>query len=147
MEIVTLKELNIRLKALQHKIDNASATLPTLGNIAQNTIEESFDNQASPFKEKWIPNKPSTLRFKKGNKTLIDSGALCVSFTQRITGKSVQIGTNKQYARIHNFGGKAGRNKKVNIPERPFIPVKQNGEVAKDFAQKIENFLKKYILS
>ena len=113
MEIVTLKELNIRLKALQHKIDNASATLPTLGNIAQNTIEESFHNQASPFKEKWIPNKPSTLRFKKGNKTLIDSGALCVFLPKESQEKVCKLAQTNNTLESITLGAKQGAIKRL----------------------------------
>jgi phage virion morphogenesis protein len=38
-----------------------------------------------------------------------------------ITANSILIGTNMDYAAIHQFGGKAGRDKKVSIPARPYL--------------------------
>lgn len=43
---------------------------------------------------------------------------------------SVIIGSDKTYAAIHQFGGKAGRNRKVRIPARPYIPVDADGNLA-----------------
>ena len=34
-----------------------------------------------------------------------------------------------RYAAIHQFGGKAGRGRKVTIPARPFLPVKSDGSI------------------
>jgi len=33
------------------------------------------------------------------------------------------VRTNKSYAAIHQFGGDAGRNKKVKIPARPYLKL------------------------
>ena len=33
------------------------------------------------------------------------------------------VGTNMEYAAIHNFGGMAGRNRKVRIPQREFMTL------------------------
>ncbi len=40
------------------------------------------------------------------------------------------IGSPKKYAAIHQFGGMAGRGKKVRIPARPFIPVDKDGNLS-----------------
>ena len=37
----------------------------------------------------------------------------------------MHIGTNVVYSAIHQFGGKAGRGKKVSIPARPFILLQE----------------------
>ncbi|WP_301386641.1 phage virion morphogenesis protein [uncultured Bilophila sp.] len=39
----------------------------------------------------------------------------------------VTIGSPLKYAAIHQFGGMAGRNRKVRIPKRQFIPIDENG--------------------
>ena len=36
---------------------------------------------------------------------------------------SVEVGVSPVYSAIHNFGGKAGVNKSVDIPARPFLVV------------------------
>jgi len=72
-------------------------------------------------------------RFKKGvedrfknRKTLIKSGVLMGSITYNASSSGVTIGpgaASHKYAAIHQFGGKAGRGHKVNIPARPFLVV------------------------
>ena len=60
---------------------------------------------------------------RQNGQTLLDTGLLRKSITYKHDGVSVNIGTNKKYARIHQFGGKAGRGKKVTIPARPYIGI------------------------
>ena len=147
-----MAHITINIEELQEKLSKASAALadktPLLRRIAntlQNVTEESFDKQASPFGEKWNDTAPSTKTKKRGNKVLIKSGLLSQSFTQKVTGSSAQVGTNKEYAAIHQFGGKAGRGKKVNIPARPFMPIKQNGEIPKDLGDRLEREVVDYL--
>lgn len=66
----------------------------------------------------------------KGGKTLQDTGSLRDSIDYATTPDSVMVGsnpdkmgTNKVYAAIHQFGGKAGRGRKVTIPARPFVGI------------------------
>lgn len=54
---------------------------------------------------------------------LVRSGRLRNSINYKITGGTLQVGTNVKYAAIHHFGGMAGKNKKVSIPSRPFLVV------------------------
>jgi phage virion morphogenesis protein len=46
---------------------------------------------------------------------------------------SVIYGSNVEYARIHQLGGQAGRNKSANIPARPYMGV------TKDFDRRVLN--------
>lgn len=52
---------------------------------------------------------------------LIDTGALRSSVVTEIAGKAVYVFTNIIYAAIHEFGGMAGRGRKVRIPARPYF--------------------------
>ena len=36
--------------------------MQTLGNILQNKIEDSFENESSPFGQKWQALNPSTIK-------------------------------------------------------------------------------------
>ncbi|WP_297578735.1 phage virion morphogenesis protein [uncultured Helicobacter sp.] len=143
--ILSIEELQDKLERLSKALENKTPLLRRIANTMQNTIEESFDKQASPFGEKWKPNAPKTLQKKRGNKILIQSGLLSQSFTQKVTGNSAQVGTNKQYAAIHQFGGKAGRNKRVTIPARPFMPINKNGEIPKDLGERLEGEVVDYL--
>ena len=148
---LSIEELQGKLERLSKALENKTPLLRRIANTLQNVTEESFDKQASPFGEKWKPNAPKTLQKKRGNKILIQSGLLSQSFTQKVTGTSAQVGTNKEYAAIHQFGGKAGRNRKVIIPARPFMPINKNGEIPKDLGERLENevvdYLKKVLKS
>ena len=143
--IISIKELQGLLERLSKALENKTPLLRRVANTLQNGTEESFDKQASPFGEKWKPNAPKTLQKKRGNKILIQSGLLSQSFTQKVTGSSAQVGTNKSYAAIHQFGGKAVRGKKVSIPARPFMPIKSNGEIPKDLGERLENEVVDYL--
>lgn len=142
---LSIEELQGKLERLSKALENKTPLLRRIANTLQNVTEESFDKQASPFGEKWKPNAPKTLQKKRGNKILIQSGLLSQSFTQKVTGSSAQVGTNKEYAAIHQFGGKAGRNKRVTIPARPFMPIKNNGEIPKDLGERLENEVVDYL--
>lgn len=61
---------------------------------------------------------------------LQDTGALRSSIRAHSDRDSVTIGSVLEYAAIHQFGGMAGRGKKVRIPARPFIPVDADGKLA-----------------
>ena len=48
-------------------------------------------------------------------------GELASSITSCYDYESAIVGSNKVYAAIHQFGGNAGRDKKVQIPARPYL--------------------------
>lgn len=45
------------------------------------------------------------------------------TLTHVVQGNSVVIGVNAPWAAIHQFGGMAGRGRKVHIPARPFLGI------------------------
>lgn len=141
MQNISLKEFQKRLNNLARDFNNPKEILNEIGILTKNKSEESFEKQASPFGEKWKANAKATLAQKKGNKILTQSGLLRTSLTYKLSNKSVTIGTNKEYAAIHQFGGKAGRNKKVTIPARPFLPINQREEIPKEFGEEVLKIL------
>lgn len=54
------------------------------------------------------------------------SGKLASSISTFYDDNSAIIGSNKEYAAIHQLGGDAGKNKKVKIPARPYLALTQN---------------------
>lgn len=50
-------------------------------------------------------------------------GQLATSVNTQYDDNSAVIGSNKDYAAIHQLGGKAGKNKKVSIPARPYLKL------------------------
>jgi phage gpG-like protein len=74
-------------------------------------------------------------------KILQDSGQLAASITPHSNRSSAVLSTNKVYAAIQNFGGQAGRGKKVTIPARPYMVIQD--EDIQDAIWIIEGFLLK----
>jgi phage virion morphogenesis protein len=86
-----------------------------ISEIMRDAVEENFEQEGRP---KWKPSKRAQ---KQGGKTLQDTGSLASSISMKFTRNTAVVGTNKKYAAIHQFGGKAGRGRKVTIPARPFL--------------------------
>lgn len=69
-------------------------------------------------------------RLEGGLTILQDTGTLRGSIRASPGRYSVTIGSVLEYAAIHQFGGMAGRGKKVRIPARPFLPVDRDGNLS-----------------
>lgn len=65
IEIKGLEKLQNKLESLQSIENKTKPLMQTLGNILQNKIEDSFENESSPFGQKWQALKPSTIRQKQ----------------------------------------------------------------------------------
>lgn len=93
-----------------------------IANAMRNSTLRRFKAQNDSEGKTWKPSKRAA---RKGDKTLIDTGDLRGSLTTAATEDEAQVGTNKKYARIHEFGGKAGNN--ATIPQRSYLrPAEQD---------------------
>lgn len=141
IEVSNLDKIEQKLKEIEHKGSNMLPLFKEIGNSIKNTTEATFENQKDAFGNSWIPSKKAT------GLTLIKSGALSGSFVPFATKSSVTVGTNLIYAPIHQFGGRAGRGKKVLLPARPFLPIDNNNNIPNDLKEEIldniEDFFKK----
>jgi phage virion morphogenesis protein len=128
-----------RLRARGH---NLTPAMKRIGEDVTKSVKENFNAGGRP--EKWEPLAASTLfqigggrkgYTKSGRMTakaanrvfnhmpLIRSGLLFSSIHPVAGPNSVEIGTDRVYGAIHQFGGQAGRGKKVKIPARPYLMV------------------------
>lgn len=82
------------------------------------------------------------LKYREGN-PLVDTENLMNSITSEYDNNQAMVGTNEPYAAIHQFGGKAGRNKKVEIPARPFLLLTPEEE--EDILADIQDYFQKII--
>lgn len=100
-----------------------------------------FEESRAPDGAPWPPLSPATLakevrprdRLKRGGisaaaqrrmalrKPLVVTARLKNSIAWKVVGNRIYVGTNLEYARIHQFGGYAGRGRKVYIPARPYL--------------------------
>lgn len=149
IEVKGLEELQTKLKSLQNIDKKTKPLMQTLGNILQNEIEASFENESSPFGQKWQALKPSTIRQKqklgKSSNILRSDGNLADKWIVKADDKKATVSnnTNKNgfaYGLVHQFGtNKAGRSKNVRIAARPFLPVDKNGHLPNRTKQAIED--------
>ena len=118
-------EVRAALTRLELASRNMGDAMKAIAASLADEVEENFEQQGRP---RWSPLKnPSEKR--KGGRILQDSGQLAASVSTRSNRNMAMVGTNKVYGAIHQFGGQAGRGRKVTIVARPFLPVTASGEL------------------
>ena len=152
VEVDGCEQIQELLKKLSMKI-KSKELLEEIANPIYNATIKAFEDQASPFGKKWQELSPATIKAKtevpkkKGKKKntapkvrgkiLHDAGELQDSFSISVNDKTALVGSSKDYAAIHQFGGRAGRNLSVDMPARPFFPITKDGKLP----QKLETLL------
>lgn len=102
------------VKALQNLCDLGTDTTPIMrqcAGIMAGAAEDAFDAQRDPVTgTPWVPLQKSTVAARQlaghDGKILQLSGSLASSLERRYGNGYAVVGTNKQYAAIHQFGGK-----------------------------------------
>lgn len=144
------KEIQRLFTRLKGNVKDLRPALREIGKIVRSSVLRNFQEGGRP--DRWEPTRIRSIyqaytgkktksgatrkaytirgrltktfdRYSKGRKTLIDTARLQNSVTARPEADRVVVGTNVIYARIHQLGGMAGRNKKVKIPARPYLLV------------------------
>lgn len=116
--------------------------MKNIAGIFAYSTEENFENEGKP---KWtglkkVTKKARTKIKKWPGKILQVEGMLAGSLSTQYDDSSAIIGSNLPYAAIHQKGGKAGKNKKVEIPARPYL--KLTDDDFDEILHEVENFLK-----
>lgn len=137
---ITKNEIGQMLGLLMERTGNLTPVMNEIGQIVRNSVIKNFQEGGRP---RWKPHSQATIlggilrrhftkkgrlkepvsRKLRGGKVLIDTGHLMSHIKSKAYPDRAEIGTNVIYAAIHQFGGKAGRGKKVTIPARPFLMV------------------------
>ena len=141
------------LAALGMRARDMRPMFAEIGEGIKADAQMRFKDSRDPYGQAWKPLTASTLlgrarrragkggiRTKKGAlrkpaqrimasaRPLLDTGRLRNSIASRLLGNvGVEVGTSVAYAAIHQFGGQAGRGRKVAIPARPFIATQARG--------------------
>jgi phage virion morphogenesis protein len=100
-----------------------------IGEIVDESVQRNFEEHRAPDGTPWAPLAESTRRqkAKRGRNPddiLIMSRILMGSLHPEAYPDRMEMGTDIIYAAIHQFGGLAGRGHSVEIPERPFLGVR-----------------------
>lgn len=144
------------LDRLAAKVGNMKPVLTRIGALYEARVRDNFQKESAPDGTPWQPLAFDTLMMKLGSKDkkgnpygFKKNGGLSARGKRYLQGKrilwehgdlegsvhfqadnsSVAIGTSGSipYAAIHQFGGKAGRGKKVTIPARPYLAMNKAG--------------------
>lgn len=145
IEVQGLESVQKKLKTLEDALSPSKmhSTLLTVGNMVKNNIEESFENESSPFGQKWAPLKANTARVKArrgaSSKILRDEGDLADRWLVGVEDDGVSISNNIQskgyaYGKAHQFGTK-------HIPARPFLPIDDSGNLEPRLLKTIDSYL------
>lgn len=141
------------IEAIQKSLDALSKTLgkremkstmSTIGGMVKNVIEDSFEQERSPWGEKWKALNPKTTKQKqkknKSNLILRNSGSLADRWSVTATSSSVEVSGNAKsnkgyaYGAVHQWGSK-------KVAARKFLPIKENGDLEEKLKGNIEKYL------
>jgi phage gpG-like protein len=167
------KDVQAALKALSARVNNMAPVLDTIGTGILERTSRRFETSTGADGVKW-KNSDATLamlaariagskskRKKDGSlnargareyankKPLIDTGILSSKIFHRVSDNALTVSTaeaTSAYAAIQQFGGKAGRGHKVNIPARPYLPIRQDGTLYPDEKAEILQALNNYLM-
>lgn len=124
------RALSADLRDRMRRLENKAPLLKSIGEEMLPRINKRFKEERGPDGKGWARLSPRTIeaRLKRyGNSPLTVlrmRGHLAGSINYQVQGSSLKIGTGDEvsaYAGIHQFGGKAGRGKKVTITARPYL--------------------------
>ena len=160
---ITLKLENI--EAVKRKLEdiegNITDTAPLMGEIAnylKNQAVDSFENERDWNNKPWSPLSSATYLFKqkkgKPDKKLFYDGGMQGALISESDNDSAIVGITTVndddyfYPMVHQFGANnAGRNKKVKIPQREFMPITIDGEIYSDVMDTIGEITVEFIES
>lgn len=132
-----------KLLELAQKSENLRPLMKNIAGIFASATEENFKNEGRP--DKWVELSDATIKHRKKIRKypgmiLQVSGQLASSVNTFYDKDSALIGSNLDYAAIHQLGGPAGKNKKVEIPARPYL--KLTDDDFNEILDATKNFLK-----
>ena len=118
------KAVEEALLKVASKCEDLRPLMKNIAGIMADAVEENFEQEGRP--DKWQELAESTIKKRKKTKhwpgkILQVEGQLATSITTQYDSESAVIGSNLEYAAIHQLGGNAGKGKKVTIPARPYL--------------------------
>ena len=136
------KDVESRLLDLAKRSENLRPLMKNIAGIFAYSTEENFKNEGRPDKWTDLAETTKKQRTKTGHypgQILQVSGQLASSISTYYDNDSAVIGSNLDYAAIHQLGGQAGKNQSVTIPARPYLQL--NNEEIIEVIIYIKNFL------
>ena len=130
------KEVEQALLETARRTEDLRPLMKNIAGIMADSTEENFKEEGRP--DKWQELAEATIKQRKKTghypgQILQVSTQLATSISTFYDDESAVIGSNLDYAAIHQLGGNAGKNKKVSIPARPYLLLNSD-----DYAEIIE---------
>ena len=119
IEINNAQKIAYILNKLANAAQDRTPLMRSIAGTMESAVLQNFDVGGRP---KWLG-----LKYRQGT-PLVDTENLMNSITSYYDNNVEEVGTNEPYAAIHQFGGKAGRGRKVDIPARPFLVLTPQDE-------------------
>lgn len=119
IEINNAQQIASILDKLANAAQDRTPLMRSIAGTMESAVLQNFDVGGRP---KWLG-----LKYRQGT-PLVDTENLMNSITSHYDNNIAMVGTNEPYAAIHQFGGKAGRGRKVDIPARPFLVLTPQDE-------------------
>lgn len=117
----------MNLKPFKDALAGASVVLAqrqrmaeSIGEMLVSSTQQRFEDQRGPDGSSW---QPSLRTQAEGGQILVDSARLRNSIGYEASPDLILVGSNVEYAAIHQYGGKAGRNLATEVPARPFLGI------------------------
>lgn len=133
--MIEVKIDNKVVTAALDRLSRAAAHLrPALLAIGEELVistKNRFETGTAPDGTRWAPNKPSTLKRKKGSKPLIGkTHLLSQQISYAVDGNGLRIGSPMEYAAMQQFGGQKSKFPHLwgDIPARPFLGISNSDE-------------------
>ncbi len=121
------REINSKLMEFAGNAKNIKPMLKSCALIMKNYVDQNFETEGQNAGEKWESwtdeYKAHREKIGRGNGRILTlEGELRESIESAIIGEAVYVGTNKEYAAIHNFGGdiKKRNGGSFTMKARPF---------------------------
>lgn len=121
---LTLQGLDLAAAALTRLAETDLEDLAfTIGQLLESSTQARIaEEKRSPDGAAWAPWSARHARTREARHSLlVQDNHLTTSVQNYTTGTTVRVGSNLVYAAIHQFGGQAGRGRKVTIPARPYL--------------------------
>lgn len=136
------KDVESKLLDLAKRSETLRPLMKNIAGIFAYSTEENFKEEGRP--DKWTELSESTIKQRTKNKQwpgmiLQISGQLASSVNTYYDDDSAVMGSNLEYAAIHQLGGQAGKNKSVEIPARPYLQLTPDD--FEEILSMTENFL------
>lgn len=119
IEVNNAQQVGAILDKLANAAQDRAPLMRSIAGTMESAVLQNFDVGGRP---KWLG-----LKYRQGT-PLVDTENLMNSITSYYDNNIAIVGTNEPYAAIHQFGGKAGRGRKVDIPARPFLVLTPQDE-------------------